>query len=111
MPRPICREFERQVAARAFSRAWAKTGNRIAARMAMIAMTTSSSISVKPDWYLLRIAAFSGKVREAVRVSAEQANHVMLTPGHPIIPSAVNTRSYVLRFGTEAAIEKRIRRA
>src|SRR5579871_3757710 len=45
--RPICLVFERQDAARAFSRAWAKTGNRMAARMAMIAMTTSSSIRVK----------------------------------------------------------------
>src|SRR5437660_8548270 len=40
--------FERQVVCRAFSRACANTGNRIAARMAMIAMTTSSSIRVKP---------------------------------------------------------------
>src|SRR5207247_5661155 len=31
----------------ALSRAWAKTGKRIAARIAMIAMTTSSSIRVK----------------------------------------------------------------
>src|SRR3954452_7992232 len=31
---------------RAFARAWAKTGKRIAARMAMIAMTTSNSIRV-----------------------------------------------------------------
>src|SRR5204862_398498 len=37
-----------QVAFRAISRAWAKTGKRMAARMAMIAMTTSSSMSVKP---------------------------------------------------------------
>src|SRR5712691_13310699 len=37
-----------QLACRAFSRAWAKTGKRIAAKMAMIAITTSSSISVKP---------------------------------------------------------------
>src|SRR5579862_6220248 len=34
--------------ARAFSRACANTGKRIAARMAMMAMTTSSSIRVKP---------------------------------------------------------------
>ena len=34
--------------ARAFSRAWAKTGNRMAARIAMMAMTTRSSIRVKP---------------------------------------------------------------
>src|SRR5205823_1186792 len=32
---------------RAFSRAWAKTGKRMAARMAMMAITTSSSIRVK----------------------------------------------------------------
>src|SRR5262249_5953154 len=36
-------------AERAFSRAWAKTGKRIAAKMAMMAMTTSSSIRVKPE--------------------------------------------------------------
>src|SRR5579859_5313992 len=33
---------------RALLRAWAKTGNRMAARIAMMAITTSSSISVKP---------------------------------------------------------------
>ena len=44
----ICLQLERQAACRAFSRAWAKTGNRIAARMAMMAMTTRSSISVNP---------------------------------------------------------------
>src|SRR5215212_5974928 len=44
----ICRRFERQEVCRAFSLAWAKTGKRIAARIAMMAMTTSSSISVKP---------------------------------------------------------------
>src|SRR3954468_15561798 len=43
-----CLALERQLAVRAFSRAWAKTGNRIAARIAMMAMTTSSSIRVKP---------------------------------------------------------------
>src|SRR5262245_16492141 len=32
--------------------AWAKTGKRIAARIAMIAMTTSSSMSVKPARFL-----------------------------------------------------------
>jgi hypothetical protein len=40
--------FERQDAPRAFSRAWAKTGKRIAARIAMMAITTKSSISVNP---------------------------------------------------------------
>src|SRR5207249_10699648 len=40
--------FDMQAAIRAFSRACAKTGKRIAARMAIIAITTRSSISVKP---------------------------------------------------------------
>src|ERR1043165_2972178 len=40
--------LERQEVWRAFSRAWAKTGKRIAARIAIMAITTSSSISVKP---------------------------------------------------------------
>src|SRR5262245_55448500 len=45
---PICLRLLTHVAARAFSHAWAKTGKRIAARMAMIAITTSSSIRVNP---------------------------------------------------------------
>jgi hypothetical protein len=43
----ICFTFDRQDVCRAFSRAWAMTGKRIAARIAIIAITTSSSISVK----------------------------------------------------------------
>src|SRR2546426_1028590 len=45
---PNCFRCDWQLAERAFSRAWANTGKRIAARMAMIAITTSSSIRVKP---------------------------------------------------------------
>jgi hypothetical protein len=37
-----------QEARRAFSRALANTGNRIEARIAIMAMTTSNSIKVKP---------------------------------------------------------------
>src|SRR5881396_1749884 len=48
-PSESCLMLERQVAWRALSRAWAKTGKRMAARMAMMAITTRSSISVKPD--------------------------------------------------------------
>src|SRR5262249_30982739 len=44
-----CLRLLKQDALRALSRACAKTGNRIAARMAMIAITTRSSISVKPN--------------------------------------------------------------
>src|SRR5437588_1847605 len=51
---PTCRVFERHGVLRACARARAKTGNRIAARMAMIAITTSNSIRVKPrsDLYI-----------------------------------------------------------
>src|SRR5713101_429943 len=52
-PVPICLKLDRQVDIRACSRAWAKTGNRIAARMAMMAMTTSNSINVKPVRFLI----------------------------------------------------------
>src|SRR5438874_1266373 len=45
---PTCRWLERHEVWRAFSRAWAKTGKRIAARMAMMAITTRSSIRVNP---------------------------------------------------------------
>src|ERR1035437_2543492 len=44
---PICRVFERHAVRLADSVAAANTGKRIAARMAMIAMTTKSSIRVK----------------------------------------------------------------
>src|SRR2546423_997895 len=53
---PTCLACVRQVMARALSRAWAKTGNRMAARIAMIAITTRSSISVKPGLRMRGIA-------------------------------------------------------
>src|SRR5712691_5800808 len=53
MPRPICLKLERQVDMRACSRAWANTGKRIAAKMAMMAITTSNSIRVKPSRFLM----------------------------------------------------------
>src|SRR5258706_5879977 len=46
--RPTCLRLDVQLVCRAFSRAWAKTGKRMAARIAIMAMTTSSSISVNP---------------------------------------------------------------
>src|SRR5687767_4307337 len=48
--------LERQAVCRAFDRAWAKTGKRMAARMAIIAITTSSSIRVKPALGAWRLA-------------------------------------------------------
>src|SRR5712691_5322401 len=48
MAAPSCLRLDRQLVWRAFSRAWAKTGKRIAARIAIMAITTSSSIRVNP---------------------------------------------------------------
>src|SRR5437588_10599425 len=53
-PRPVCLRLDRHEVCRAFSLACAKTGKRIAARIAMIAITTSSSMRVKP----LRLSMF-----------------------------------------------------
>src|SRR5579871_1534588 len=47
-PRLSCLTLERSLVFLACNLACAKTGKRIAARIAMIAMTTSSSMSVKP---------------------------------------------------------------
>src|SRR6266568_1317229 len=52
--RPICFMFDRHEVRRGASRARAKTGKRIAARMAIMAITTRSSIRVKPDGDLRR---------------------------------------------------------
>src|ERR1051325_11378806 len=53
-----CRRLERQWIEHAFSLALDKAGSSIAARMAMIAITTSNSISVNPD--LARRTGFIG---------------------------------------------------
>src|SRR4051794_4666070 len=61
--RPICRRLEAQAALRAVARAWAKTGKRIAARIAMMAMTTRSSMRVKPPricWRFTRVSFLRG---------------------------------------------------
>src|SRR5688572_8765296 len=49
MARATCLMLLRPDAWRALERAWAKTGKRIAARIAMMAITTSSSMRVKPS--------------------------------------------------------------
>src|SRR5437667_1843409 len=56
---PICFMLERHEVCRAFSRAWAKTGKRMAARIAIMAMTTSSSISVKALGFLIALMLLS----------------------------------------------------
>src|SRR5437870_1602127 len=79
---PICCMFDRQAALRALSRAWAKTGTRIAARIAMIAITTSSSISVKP-FVRVRMGAPSQGVTTLRRGRREGS---LLGAGAPVAP-------------------------
>ncbi len=79
---------------RAFSRARAKTGKRIAAKIAMMAMTTSNSISVNASRLLLHMSRLPPRDRESIR--DERAQHIKssarpLTPrplGRGAFPSA-----------------------
>src|SRR5438094_6801463 len=57
--------LERHVVWRALSRAWANTGKRIAAKMAMIAITTRSSISVNPRPVFTRLGGHDVCMRGA----------------------------------------------
>src|SRR2546425_12413400 len=76
---PIWRQLERQTVARALSRAWAKTGKRIAARMAMIAITTRSSIRVNP---LFRLAIEALSFRDCpASLSDEDGMEACAAPG------------------------------
>src|SRR5947208_685956 len=54
-----CFRLEVHMVARAFSRAWANTGKRMAARMAMMAITTRSSISVNAERRGVRLIVLS----------------------------------------------------
>src|SRR6266496_3615777 len=92
-----CRVLLRQVVLRASPRTWAKTGKRKPARMAMIAITTSSSMSVNPLRDSENIFfSFAGErerlpgVRSAVRLGkgggAPQADAVGITVGSQDVP-------------------------
>ena len=67
----ICLRFDSQLACLAFSRALENTGNRIAARMAMMAMTTNSSMSVKPVLFTIW-ASFEYVARSVGRGASRQ---------------------------------------
>ena len=65
--KPTCFRLELQLARRAASRALAKAGKRIAARIAIIAITTSNSMSVKPLWSKLLLARL-WRIRRVLRL-------------------------------------------
>src|SRR5438105_3254218 len=64
--RAVCFVLLTQEIWRADARAWAKTGKRIAARRAMIAMTTSNSVSVKPRFIRKFSACAIGTIRRSI---------------------------------------------
>src|SRR5579872_5995042 len=70
MPSVCCLRLLCEEAARADCLAWAKTGKRMAARIAIIAITTSSSISVKPGFSPLCMVMIllKNEVKGVVRV-------------------------------------------
>jgi hypothetical protein len=78
--------FEAQDVCRAFSRTFAKTGKRMAARMAIIAITTSNSINVKPYDFIRRWIIMSmtfspefvtndASMRDRESISRQMAQH------------------------------------
>src|SRR5258708_40311061 len=77
---PACLRFDRHFTALAFCLARASAGSNIAARMAMMAITTSSSISVKawgilPDVELLRKLFISSFLRISDQPQEQLRHH------------------------------------
>src|SRR5690348_1914271 len=71
-PKVSCFRLLRQEVWRAFSLAWAKTGKRIAARIAIMAITTSNSIRVKPLFFIT-YSYLLGKIARRTTVAGEEA--------------------------------------
>src|SRR5947209_19733737 len=91
---PTCRKLFKQAACLALALAFASAGRSIAARMAMIAITTNSSIKVKALLGLAAlgktrerlefIAAFSLRPRGEVSTPAEPLNRPGSSRGKPL---------------------------
>src|SRR5437879_5679600 len=95
---PIWRMLETQVVIRAFSRAWAKTGKRIAARMAIIAITTSSSIKVNAGFRIRFIRDLLCGVRGPCRRSSGRAGAVAAAPQWYVLLISEDFLLLVTRF-------------
>jgi len=87
MPNPMFFKLLWQLERRAFSRARANTGNKIVARIAIIAMTTKSSISVKPGKSVRRDFAGHPDFRRtfAFRERAARDEKVNFIKNFPIV--------------------------
>src|SRR5438874_2020478 len=100
---PTCLTFERHDMPRAFARAWAKTGKRIAAKIAMIAITTSSSISVKPHRNV-PVGAIIRRGGEAVtEIVGEGIEHVERWQTEDLVERAVHAHDRGVTMGDVAA--------
>src|SRR5437879_6300294 len=88
--------LERQAVIRAFSLAWAKTGKRMAARMAIMAITTSNSIRVnagfrvrciRPPFLLgvLPLPVRARRLSEGNRFALTLPGNVQPLSGHPAL--------------------------
>src|SRR5258708_3159679 len=73
--------LETQAVIRARSRAWAKTGNRMAARIAIMAITTRSSIRVKPPGHRRFILLSFHQERGATRPGGAGGGRRSSQPG------------------------------
>src|SRR5262245_28258503 len=90
MASPICLRLFEQLDRAAASRTFCTAGRRRPIRMAMMAITTSSSISVNPVRRLV-----TGE--EAIRTSATERKRTLPSVAEP--PTAVNTGAAVLSSG------------
>src|SRR5207249_11175845 len=90
-----CLRLETQLIFCAFAFAEDKTGSSIAARIAMMAITTSNSMRVKADSYISTEAARWGPTRptlmvmEPMRSAINVPNHVRIFPFGPVTAAGI----------------------
>src|SRR5580658_1167062 len=102
MARLICFSLLTQLMARAFSRAWANTGKRIAARIAIMAMKTSNSLNVKPNRLLITQAPLITvlRVAEATDIASTRSEGPDYIGPHSNVDIVSAARSPAFRFAT-----------
>ncbi len=94
--------------ARAFSRACANTGNRIAARIAIIAITTNSSMSVNAVLKDLMVSTLSKEVERIVTLKSYSVNlYIKIfgrAPADLVARGYITDPIYLRTFGEEAEV-------
>src|SRR5439155_7633167 len=102
-----CLVFERQEVCRAFSRACANTGKRMAARIAMIAITTRSSISVNAREERRVMEGSSFKNRDECDTPHREWLPIR-SPAARLIPVPESPRGGIVDPGSEQAVGRRL---